>query len=286
VAKLVPAHVAEASLELQKLARKRRSLEKSCSALAAILIEVFEPPIAEARPLLTPEAAREKWANGVPLLREASLPLDRPAFDRRLIAVCAAMKQPDADALANAVRRRTFDTVALLHEVLAGRPESVALQAESAGLDPTLAATALRLTALPVLASIAAALTSLPAGITWDFGYCPTCGSWPLLAEARGLEQLRFHRCGWCAAEWEGSRFRCVFCDNQDHRTLGYFHVEGEEDRCRAATCEACRGYVKIVSSLAPLPPPELLVADLSTLHLDLIAAERGFFVAGQPSPS
>jgi hypothetical protein len=31
------------------------------------------------------------------------------------------------------------------------------------------------------------------------------------------------------------------------------------------------------VSTLGPLPPARLLVADVQTLHLDLAAAERGY---------
>src|SRR5262249_10102073 len=104
-------------------------------------------------------------------------------------------------------------------------------------------------------------------------------GSWPLLAESRGLEQLRYLRCGLCATAWEGSRFRCLFCGNDDHNKLGYFHVEGEENRYRAASCDECRGYVKVVSTLSALSPPQLLVTDLATLHLDLVAAEHGYFV-------
>jgi FdhE protein len=114
----------------------------------------------------------------------------------------------------------------------------------------------------------------------WDHGYCPICGSWPLLGEFRGLEQTRVLRCAWCAAGWEFGRLRCPFCDNRDHRRLGYLHAEGEQDRWRATTCDECRGYVKMVSSLAAMPVPRLLVADVATLHLDLVAAERGFVVA------
>jgi hypothetical protein len=41
-----------------------------------------------------------------------------------------------------------------------------------------------------------------------------------------------------------------------------------------------CRGYVKVISTLAPLSAPQLLIADLTSLHLDLAAAaDRGFFV-------
>jgi formate dehydrogenase maturation protein FdhE len=54
-------------------------------------------------------------------------------------------------------------------------------------------------------------------------------------------------------------------------------HAEGQETRYRAATCEECGGYVKMLTTLSALPPLHLLVADAATLHLDLAAAQRGY---------
>jgi formate dehydrogenase maturation protein FdhE len=73
----------------------------------------------------------------------------------------------------------------------------------------------------------------------------------------------------------------CPFCGTRDHTELGYFHAEGDEARRRVTTCEACRGYVKTVTTLLPLSAPQLLAADVATLPLDLAAAERGYFVPG-----
>jgi FdhE protein len=151
--------------------------------------------------------------------------------------------------------------------------------AERLGLDPALLASTLRLALFPALARWAAELAARHRGISWGQGCCPACGSWPLLAEFRGLEQTRFLRCGLCASGWEFPRLLCPFCGNRDHRQLGYFHAEGEESSRRAATCDACGGYVKTLTTLSALSEPALLVADLATLHLDLAAAERGFFV-------
>jgi FdhE protein len=123
------------------------------------------------------------------------------------------------------------------------------------------------------------ALAPLRQGIHWEQGFCPTCGSWPLLGEFRGLEQRRFLRCGLCATAWEFPRLLCPFCGERDHQQLGYLHAEGEEASRRASTCDSCRGYVKMVATLTPLSEAALLVADLATLHLDLAAAERGYFV-------
>ena len=116
----------------------------------------------------------------------------------------------------------------------------------------------------------------LPAG-SWTSGYCPVCGSFPRLGEFRGLEQIRFLRCSLCAAGWQFPRLCCPFCGNRDHHRLGYLHVEGEESKCRASTCEECRQYVKMVATLAPVAPVQLLVKDVATVYLDLLAADRGF---------
>ena len=50
-------------------------------------------------------------------------------------------------------------------------------------------------------------------------------------------------------------------------------------EKDRAGTCAVCQGYVKWASTIFALSEPQLLVADLATVHLDLAAAERGFFV-------
>ena len=42
---------------------------------------------------------------------------------------------------------------------------------------------------------------------------------------------------------------------------IDLLHREGEESRCRAAVCDVCRGYVKMLSTLSLLPPLSLLVA-------------------------
>lgn len=269
--------VADALAELAKLTQP--SLAASCDVLRSLLPELFNAPVREAVPTLDSNVAREKLAGGTPLLRGESVNFDEKSLRRRWQGVCIAVapQNNDADAVADAFA--SLDPAALLIEVLAGRTEAVTARAEDVNLNAPLTATVLRFTAYPVLAHIAAALAPLRSQTTWDQGNCPTCGSWPLLGEFRGLEQLRFLRCGLCASEWQFPRLRCPFCDNRDHHRLGFFHIEGQENRYRAATCEQCHGYVKMVATLAPLTEPQLLVADLGTLYLDLAAAERGYLV-------
>jgi FdhE protein len=128
----------------------------------------------------------------------------------------------------------------------------------------------------PIVSPLAAELGRLRGNTTWEHGYCPNCGNWPLLGEQRGLEQLRYLRCGLCAGEWQIDRLVCPFCGTREAANLGYLHVEGA-DHQRAATCDSCHSYVKVLASLGPLSPLDLIVEDLATLHLDMIALERGY---------
>src|SRR5262249_24474050 len=162
------------------------------------------------------DQARAKRGGGIPLLRGEALALDTDGVRRRWRRACAVLsRRPEgapARALAASQRRGALDLDALVRDVLAGRPEAVHPPGEGLGLDPGLTATVLRLSLPPALASIHAALAPLVEGTAWQQGYCPTCGSWPLLGEYRGLEQRRVLRCGLCAAEWELPRLLCPFC--------------------------------------------------------------------------
>jgi FdhE protein len=207
--------------------------------------------------------------------------LDMPAFRRRWGSVCSAVQRHQnpagGKALAEALERGQLDPDSLLASVLEGKPDDIHARADALGLDAGLTTAVLGLVLFPALSRISAELAPARKETRWEQGCCLTCGSWPLLGEFRGLEQTRFLRCGLCASEWEFPRLRCPFCGERDHRRLGYFGVEGEESRYRASTCETCRGYVKMVTSLAALSAPALLVANVATLHLDLAAADRGY---------
>jgi FdhE protein len=229
--------------------------------------------------------ATAKLRAGVPLLRGESLAMDAPWLRERYMQLCAALldqptasaSHPAAHTLRQAVRHHALDVYAMVVEVLAGDPGTVAQQAARLDLDAGVAATLLRWTLLPVLEQVAIRLQPLRQQDHWQPGYCPTCGAWPLLAEQRGLEQTRFLRCGVCASEWILERLLCPFCGSRAHADIGYLYEEAQEAAQRAVTCERCHCYYKTIATLMPLTTPQLLVTDLATVHLDLIALERAY---------
>jgi FdhE protein len=276
----LPPEVEQAHAELARLVQEKPVVAELADLVGVCLSAAYAEPVRVVVPSITEEAAAEKMSAGVPLLRGERLDIDWAAAQLRLEDVVGALSERQADAaaaLARVVRSGQLEIAELTGAALAGHPHIIHERAGALGLDVTLTASVIGLALFPVLVPIRVGLEPLLAAGHWKEGYCPVCGGYPKLAEFRGLEQIRFLRCGLCAAQWQFPRLRCPACGNHDHRQLGYLHVDGEQNKCRAATCEECRQYVKVVSTLTPLSPLQLWVTDVATVHLDLLAADHGF---------
>jgi FdhE protein len=109
----------------------------------------------------------------------------------------------------------------------------------------------------------------------WLKGYCPICGSAPILSILEG-EGARSLICSFCWHSWSVKRVYCPFCDNSDHKDLHYFFNEEETD-IRVDLCDKCHKYLKTLDTRQAdrliYPPLE----QVSTLHLDIKAREEGF---------
>lgn len=107
----------------------------------------------------------------------------------------------------------------------------------------------------------------------WLRQYCPTCGSLPAMAQLVGADsgRKRLLSCGCCRTRWQFKRTGCPFCDS-DSQQLASVTVEGEP-ALRIDHCASCGGYVKTYNGQTD---EELLLSDWSSLHLDVIAQDRG----------
>jgi FdhE protein len=107
----------------------------------------------------------------------------------------------------------------------------------------------------------------------WLRNVCPGCGSLPAMAQLIGVDpgRMRFLVCGACTTRWRYSRTGCPFCE-ADSRRLAVVAIEGEGG-LRLDWCESCRAYLKTCEGQGA---DELLLADWSSLHLDVLAQDRG----------
>ena len=222
------------------------------------------PPQHDAMPLLT----------GVTLTPDARLVR---RWARRLLETAAEAGGPAA-ALAGAARAADDVHAELLESGLAQDPARVSRLAIRLGVEPQALAAVAAVAPIPLLRACAERWRDgVSAG--WLHGYCPLCGAWPALAEARGLERARRLRCGRCAADWAFAWLRCVYCGMDDHARLGSLVSEVEAARRASSidTCLACRSYLKTMTTLGPTPADELPLLDLTTVELDVAALEQDY---------
>jgi FdhE protein len=277
----VAPEVAAALERLEQVAEASPALREAAALQAAVLRTAFADPPRAAAPQITRERAAEKLRDGVPLLRGEPLSLDMPAVEKLMLRLCKAIRAQAqapgaADQIAADNDRGALRAEALARAALDGEVATIYERAAEPGVDGAMLGSIVRWSLFPALLPLATELAKLQSAGVWGHGYCPICGSWPLLGEHRGLEQARFLRCGLCAASWPVDRIMCPYCETRDHQQLSYLHVEGA-DQQRAVTCDNCQGYIKVLASLAPIPAAELAVHDVATLHLDMVALERGY---------
>jgi FdhE protein len=109
----------------------------------------------------------------------------------------------------------------------------------------------------------------------WLKGYCPICGSAPILSILAG-EGARSLICSFCWHTWAVKRLYCPFCSSSDNKDLHYIFSEEEKD-LRVDLCDKCNKYLKTLDTREAdrliYPPLE----QVSTLHLDIKAQEEGF---------
>jgi len=109
---------------------------------------------------------------------------------------------------------------------------------------------------------------------TWLKGYCPMCGSLPFLSLLKEEEGKRYLLCSYCGYQWRIDRLICPFCNNKEQEFLQYFCGEGEEVY-RIDLCDKCHQYIKTID-YRTLEESDPVLEDLATLHLDILAIQKG----------
>lgn len=294
---------------LRKLAHERPDLAEAALIYEAILPLLRDADLHAVPLSLTAEEARAKLATGQPLLHELDLELDVEAARELMMRLARSLEALDemrhghmpvmtglseggredrVGLLPGAARRvrlaidgAGIDVGALLSHAIADDHDSIESIARDIGLDPDLLRALARSALKPALAAWRRQLAPHAEGIQWEKGSCYLCGAVATLGELRENGQVLHLRCGQCGADWRFRRLRCMYCGNEDHRTLSCLYSEDQREKMRVEACDRCRGYLKVIASFSPVSPEMLPVEDLATMHLDYIAAGRRYDRSG-----
>lgn len=230
----------------------------------------WEAPLDDPPPSADPSQA--------PMLTGRTLRLD-PDRARRLVRRLASAAAGGNLSDAQSLRRyqpSPEEAVELLGAAIRQDSNGIGRLAASGNVDSGALTSVAHLAALPLLRSCGRLLEDRVPRF-WPHGYCPICAAWPILAERRGLDRSRRLRCGRCGSQWERQWLCCAYCGNREHERLGSLLPEDRAERLKVETCLDCRGYLKSVATLQAIPHFELLLQDLETIELDLIALDRDY---------
>jgi FdhE protein len=227
------------------------------------------------RPLFLGLTAPPASGEQVPLLHQQTLVLHQLHIQQLLRELLAQLDAEGGQALLpfKLTSTETLDVIAGAVRQDTNALETPAITRE---IDPGSFSSVAHLAALCVLQQCKPQIEHrLP--LHWSAGYCPVCGAWPILAERRGLDRSRRLRCGRCATDWEVEWLYCIYCGERDHNRLGSLTTDESGEQHKVETCASCRRYLKSVASLQGLGALELLLTDLETVELDLVALNRDY---------
>ncbi len=246
-----------------------------------------------AAPAVTLELGSEPAAravrNGEPLLVAGGLEVDLSELEQELREIASILRET-AKGEASRVARAIASAPVSFSDLLAAALRSDDAKIESEAFRLNVSASELKpmleLALQPALWAAAEQALALTEFRPWERGYCPVCGAWPLYAELVGAQRERHLRCGRCGTRWAWAILLCPYCGNDDHRALGSLQNEEERDYRRVDVCEQCRGYLKAIAAFTPVSAPQLAAEDAATVHLDLVARDRGYERPGRPPDS
>jgi FdhE protein len=225
------------------------------------------------------ELKTPRLKEGFPLIEKADVIIDIPSSVKLFEAICHIGKTANEKMRDNiqAIEEGLAINAINLKQMLKRHSDELYLNtiAEEFNIDRGVLSFLVHTSIQPSINANVEKLKSKVDLKNWLRGYCPVCGSTPCMSELKG-EGQRYFLCSFCGFQWPGERLKCPFCENRDQEKLHYFYEEGQE-AYRVDVCDSCHQYIKTVDSRKLGYEPDLVLEDISTIHLDIIASEKGF---------
>jgi FdhE protein len=243
----------------------------------------------EAGAFIIPELAafdfkmcKKRHADGLPFLHSENVKIERDPLDKLANQICAITKR-----YAESGESEIDNVIALVSE-RPGRWHAIVLKsvledssplkelAEKSNISfPTLLFISIQ-SLSPFIEKYAEKLREYIDGTVWMKGTCPVCGGEPLMGRLEEETGKRFLQCYLCRTNWEFGRLECPFCANTDQKKLRYFFDEDNQHH-RVDVCDHCKKYLKVIDTRKIGDTTPVVVENLATLHLDVVAKREGF---------
>lgn len=241
-------------------------------------------PLIKLQPVeIDDEKAKALMREGFPLIDKKDIKLDVDTAITLFKKLCKALQRKDSaiafesKKISQSVRKKEIDLNELLTRVYEGDKGYVDFIANKNTLHSWLLTFLAESSINPIFVAYADKLKRYVEQESWWRRYCPICGSQPERGELGIDVGERFLECSLCSFKWRFRRVVCPFCGNEDHKKLRYFNTEADGKAYRVDVCDECKKYIKTIDLREIGGEVDLIVEDIGTLHLDLIAEKEGY---------
>jgi FdhE protein len=216
---------------------------------------------------------------GFSLIQKEGFPLHIELSIRLFQTLCQIGKEANPHMaeqvrkVTEAIDKKRIDLKKLLKEGV--KQQKIEQIAGELGLDKKIFSFLIQTSTRPSIEAGVEQLRSELDPETWLKGYCPMCGSLPSLSLLKEEVGKRYLLCSYCGYQWRIDRIFCPFCKNKDQESLRYFYGEGEKTH-RIDLCDKCHQYIKTID-FRIIGESDPSLEDLATLHLDILASQKGF---------
>lgn len=233
------------------------------------------------------ETTEERWERIVPrpdpdrrppLLDGSSIVIDEGAARDLLIRLMRTAVKSGTPKMASleAALRFDLDVPGLFAASVCQDRDRISEEAAVRGADEEAFQAVIALLAIPFLQSCNRRWAS-PLTESYSEGSCPICGSWPALAEVRGIERNRYLRCARCGSEWLSRVLHCAYCGTTNHEHLASLVPEKTGSSGAIEACRRCHTYLKVFTRLQGSKPAEVMLQDLASVDFDVAALDQGY---------
>ncbi|NVM20245.1 MAG: formate dehydrogenase accessory protein FdhE [Desulfobacterales bacterium] len=272
------------SMRIDRVAKERPSHKEVLEFLKGVVTEQFKikPGIKTHSVHMDEKLIKTKSAEGFPLVDKGDLKLDVASATNLFERLCNVLKRntnvsADVEKIEQVISRKELNLDELFKKTAAKDAEYVAGLADRLNLKGEIISFLAENSLQPIFEAYADELKGHVDQETWQRGYCPICGSKPVMAELVGAERKKFLICSCCGYEWRFMRTKCPFCENEEPKGFKYFFTEKEGRAYRVETCQNCKKYIKTVDTEELGEEVIPSVEDMGTLYLDVLAKKEGY---------
>jgi FdhE protein len=232
---------------------------------------------------LSTEEKERRISDGKPLLDPREVDIDPEAFTGLLRKICRAVDEGTpggfsrCEDLVSSESLRPENIAGTRDRVLSGGdiPEADGWGNEG---DKNIVSNIIWETLAPFYRKCGSILFVKMEQSSWQRGFCPVCGSAPLMGQFRDEDGLWIVECSLCHTLWSIQRASCPFCP-ESYGSLEYLFIEGDTGR-RVQYCSSCKFYIKTVNLRDSGRTSLLPLEDIITYDLDLAAGKEGLIPA------